>query len=276
MLVNVKTKFKFLAVLLAFSLLIPVVVGAQELTQGYASDELLLRGHVVGLNPNDTNKVETINTDRNEEALGVVVRSIDTALTLTDEQTGVFVSDNGRFEVLFSDVNGDIEIGEYVAVSSIRGIAMKSDTSQPFVIGRAVEPSNFGDPQNVLSTAAVVGADGVDIEVAIGRILVDLDIKPNPFAADNNNAPEFLVRISEQVAGKPVSALRIYAGLAIILVASTIAGTLLYSAVKSSIISIGRNPLSKKSVLAGLAQVVIISVIIFLSGLFAVYLILKI
>jgi len=276
MIERTKINIRLLSIIVAWMLLLPVVAGAQELTQGYAADELLLRGSVVGLDPNDTNKVMTISNPRREEALGVVVRAFDTALTLTDEQAGVFVASNGKFEVLFSDINGDVQVNDYVSVSSISGIAMKSDPSQPFVLGRALEPSNFGEPSNILSQPTVTGLDGVETEVAIGRILVDLDIKPNPFASDSNQAPEFLVRISEDVAGKPVSALRIYASLAIILVASTIAGTLLYSAVKSSIISIGRNPLSKKSVLAGLAQVVIISVIIFLSGLFAVYLILKI
>lgn len=270
-------KIKLPLMLATLSLLVlPLTLVAQELTQGYASDELLLRGHVVGLVEGDTSKVQTITNERREEALGVVVRPIDTALTLTDEQTGVFVVNNGKFEVLFSDINGDVQVNDYVSVSSISGIAMKADPRQPFVVGRALEASNFGDPNNVLSQPTVIGPDGLETEVAIGRILVDLDIKPNPFAADSSAAPEFLVSISQDIAGKPVSALRIYAGLAIILLASTISGTLLYSAVKSSIISIGRNPLSKKSVLAGLAQVVIISVIIFLSGLFAVYLILKI
>mgnify|MGYP007113549652 CR=1 FL=1 len=37
---------------------------AQELTQGYSTDETLIRGAIVGLNAEDNNKVETINSER--------------------------------------------------------------------------------------------------------------------------------------------------------------------------------------------------------------------
>ena len=54
-----------------------------------------------------------------------------------------------------------------------------------------------------------------------------------------------------------------------------IAGSLIYSAVRSSLIAIGRNPLSKKSIIRGLFQVVIIGLMVFLSGIFGVYLLLR-
>ena len=267
---------KIALILVGYLLAVVIPLAAQDFTQGYSTDETLLRGSVVGLNKEDNNKVETITSDRSADSFGVAVRSNDSAVTLTNDRTGVFIATTGRFEVLISDINGDINPGDYLAVSSIRGIAMKSDSQQSHVLGKALTASNLGDANNVLSQATVVDDSGNEIEVAVGRVLADILIQENPDAANTGRAPQFLINISSQIAGKPVSALRIYAAIAIILVASAIAGSLLYSAVKSSIISIGRNPLSKRSVLAGLAQVVIISVIIFMSGLFAVYLILKI
>lgn len=258
------------------SLLLLPAVHAQDFTQGYSSDETLLRGSVVGVVPDETNKVQAITADQEEQLLGVVVRSTDSALTVTDDRTGVFVATSGRFEVLVSDVNGPINSGDHIAVSSIEGIGAKANRDAQFVLGAALQGIDFTNSERILSQATVTGADGNPVTVNIARIIAEIDVGPNPNRPANQQAPDSLIRFSEAVAGKPVSALKIYAGLAIILIASGISGSLLYSAVKSSIISIGRNPLSKRSVLTGLAQVVVVSTIIFVSGLVAVYLILKI
>lgn len=273
---KLKTKKYTFALITAFSVLLFAPLFAQDFTQGYTSDQTLPRGSVVGISTEDINKVELVNSERSESVLGIVVRSSDTAVTLTEDRSGVFVATTGRFQVLVTDLNGDIKPGDFVSVSPIEGIAMKTDDNQKFIVGEALEASNLGDASNVIAQYTVTNPDGSESEVAVGRILVDIDVKPNPYARSTDRAPEFLVNFSETIAGKPVSALRIYAAIAVLMVASAVAGSLLYSAVRSSIISIGRNPLSKRSVLAGLSQVVIISVIIFMSGLFAVYLILKV
>ena len=248
----------------------------QDFTQGYSSDETLLRGSIVSISDDDSNKVEAVSVEESSKTLGIVIRDNDSAVTLTDDRTGVFVVTSGRYEVLVTSLNGPITTGDFLSVSSLDGVAMLSDDQQQFVIGTALEDVDFSDAANILSQTTVQDADGNDITVGISRVLAEVTIGPNPNRAEGQTAPDFLVTFTETIAGKPVSAIRIYAGLVIILIATVISGSLLYSAVKSSITSIGRNPLSRKSVLAGLAQVVIISFIIFISGLVAVYLILKI
>ena len=104
---------------------------------------------------------------------------------------------------------------------------------------------------------------------------VDVSIGKNPMLKSNNDLPTALRRASELVAGKPVSPIRVYMSLAILVVATAISGSLIYSAVRSSITAIGRNPLSKKAIMRGLFQVVIIGLIVFISGIFGVYLLLK-
>jgi len=49
----------------------------------------------------------------------------------------------------------------------------------------------------------------------------------------------------------------------------------MYSGIRSGMIAVGRNPLSKKSIIRSLIQTVIAGLIIFLAGVFAVYLLLK-
>lgn len=50
---------------------------------------------------------------------------------------------------------------------------------------------------------------------------------------------------------------------------------LLYAGVRNAIISIGRNPMSRKSIVKALIQVILTSLLILIIGLFAVYLLLK-
>lgn len=266
-----------LCVLAVVAVTLPVLqVSAQDFTQGYSSTETLLRGSLVGLVKDQENQVETITSDRNQDLVGVVVRSNDSAVTLTEDTTGVFVATSGRYDVLVTDVLGNLAAGDTITTSPVKGIAMKADTTQKLILGKMLVDVDFNDTSKILSTAQVKDKDGNTVTVRVARALAEIKVGTNPDLESENKAPEFLVKFSETIAGKPVSALRIYAGLIIIIVAGAISGSLLYSSVKTSIISIGRNPLSKNSVLSGLAQVVVISVIIFISGLVAVYLLLKI
>ncbi len=251
-------------------------LNAQEFIRGYSTTENLLRGSIVGLSPGQENQVETINSDRNRHLLGVVVRSSDSAVTLTEDTTGVFVATSGRFEVFVSDTRGDLKAGDNITTSPVSGIGHRAGSTEELILGKILEGVDFGESSRILSQTSVTNADGETVTVNIARALAEIGVDPNPDLSSEASAPEFLVKFSETIAGKPVSALRIYAGLIIVIIAGAISGSLLYSSVKTSIISIGRNPLSKNSVLTGLAQVVVISVIIFISGLVAVYLLLKI
>jgi F0F1-type ATP synthase membrane subunit c/vacuolar-type H+-ATPase subunit K len=85
-----------------------------------------------------------------------------------------------------------------------------------------------------------------------------------------------LSKAAQIVTNKPVSAIRIYASLIVLALAVVIAGVLLYSGVRNGMTAIGRNPLAKRSITRSLLQVVIISLIVFIIGLIAVYLLLKI
>ena len=87
--------------------------------------------------------------------------------------------------------------------------------------------------------------------------------------------PAFFKKAGEAITGKSVSTIRLYVALVILLVTVFITGSLLYGGVRSSLIAIGRNPLAKGAVARGLVQVIILGVIIFVLGLFSIYLILK-
>jgi hypothetical protein len=251
----------------------PVI--AQSLTQGYGADTLLKRGMIVGLTKDDLRKVETINSDQYERVHGIVVGASDSAVLLGQEDEKIYVATGGRFTVLVSNQNGDVSMGDYVTVSAVSGIGMKAGNSDPVIVGKALENFQSGDNNQVVSTVTVKEASGKERQLKIGQVLVDINIGKNPLLKIDDNLPSILRRASELMAGKPVSAIRVYMSLVILAVATIIAGSLTYSAVRSSLIAIGRNPLSKKSIIRGLFQVVIIAMMVFLSGVFGVYLLLK-
>lgn len=246
---------------------------AQTLTQGYGADEMLQRGMIVRLKQEDAGKVESLSLEDMEKMHGVVVDSNDAPVTLSADGQKVFVATVGRFDVLVSSQGGEINPGDYVTVSALRGIGMKAGTQEPVVVGRAITAYNGRD--NVISSTEIKSGDNTQ-SVNISRIQVDIGVARNPLLKSAEpNLPEFLKRAAESLAGKSVSPARAYVGALIFILSTIIAATLMYGGVRSAITSIGRNPLSKKSIIKGMLQVIITGLIIFISGIFGVYLLLK-
>lgn len=256
------------------SVLMGLPVLAQEFTQGYGADEKLLRGAVVSRTEADDSKVEGSLVAHVERMHGVVVRSNETPVTLTFDPSGVLVATSGRYEVLVSNINGEINEGDYITASSIKGVAMKADERQSRSLGQALQSFDTSDSNQVLATEEVLTSEGEPRTVAIGRVLTDLDTRNNPLAF-GVQAPQVLIELGESIAGGPVSVTRIWGALATLVLSFVTGSIIFYAGVRTSIIAIGRNPLSKASVLTGFVQVTATSLVIFAVGGFAVYLILK-
>lgn len=265
--------FGALVVLVAISLQHPL--SAQTVTQGFGSDTQLQSGILVQIKKSDATKVEPVSQNTMDQLHGVIVDPNDAPVTLSAEGQKVFVATNGRFDVLVSSQNGGINSGDYVTVSAIDGVGMKAGVNELFVIGRAL--SSFDGKTGSISSTEVKDSQGGKKSVNIGRVQVDIGVARNPLLVGTEpNLPEFLRRASEAIAGKVVNPIRVYIGVIVFIISTVIAGSLLYGGVRSGITSIGRNPLSKKSIVRGMLQVIITGLIIFISGLFGVYLLLKI
>lgn len=272
-----KISFRRCAAFLGLSLLIAVkltgVLSAQSVTRGYGSDEVLQRGMIVGLKKDDVNKVEAIDIKRLNNILGVVVNQNDSPITVSDDTNRIFVTTSGRYDVLVSDQQGVIAPNDYITLSSLGGIGMKADENQSDAVGRAV--GGFDGKTGVISEVSLVDSRNQSRTVHIGRISVELDIGRNPLAKNSNGAPAFLSRTGEAIAGKSVSALRLYLSAIIFGIGISIAGAVLYAGIRSSIIAIGRNPLGKRNILRSLFGVSITALFVFIVSIIAVYLLLK-
>lgn len=249
----------------------------QSVTESYGGDDKLQKGMLVRLKDGDADQVEALTQVDADKMLGVIVDANASAVTLTEEQTHtkqVYVAAYGRYPVLVSTQNGPIKSGDYLSVSALSGVAMKADEEQAIVIGKAA--SDFDGKNNVESIANLTNADGKKVDVAIGRVSVNIVISHNPFQQKGGNAlPGVLQRVSKGIAAKPVSIGRVYIGLAVLLISAFVAGSLLYAGVRAGLVAIGRNPLAKRSIIRAMLQATLTSLIVFIIGLFAVYLVLK-
>jgi len=249
----------------------------QAVVQSYSANGPLQTGMIIASVKGSASQVQALSIDEVTNMQGVVVAPNNAAISLSSGSTSssqVYVATAGRYNVIVSNENGSISVGDYISASSLAGIGMKAEDNEATVLGKA--DSAFNGGANAISTATIKKAGGGTTTVAIGIIPVEVSIASNPQQGHGiGELPGFLQVASSTIADKPVSAARVYVCLVILLLSMVISGSLFYSGVRNSLVSIGRNPLAKRFIIRGLAQVVIVGVIIFIIGLFAVYLLLR-
>lgn len=249
----------------------------QGAVEGHSADQPLQIGTIVQLAGSGTAKVAPATYDKASQMYGVVIdeRELSVTVSNADLPNQLYVATGGTHDMLVSTQNGPIKSGDYVTISAVDGIGMLAQPEQKTVFGRAL--ANFDGKTNVIGTAQLKDTTGKAAnKVAFGRIPVVIDIRRNPDEKSTKaNVPQFLQRLGEAIAEKPVGPLRIYLSILITGVCVVAAIVLLYSGVRNALISIGRNPLSKKSIFRALAEVILTALIVLITGLFAVYLLLK-
>lgn len=250
----------------AFAVAGPLKVAADTIVRAYSSKENIQPGWVVALAQDAVNTVEASPAEDPSRILGVVIDPSRAPVTL-QPQAGlkVFVATDGTYPVLVTTQNGPIKPGDYISMSATNGIAARATDDHSYILGQALEA--FDGDKNVITAAG----DGA----AIGRINVSIMPGKNPLVKASTAVPEPLRRAGEAIAGKNVTPLRIYAALAVFVASAVIASSILWVGVRSGMISIGRNPLSRHSIIQGLLQVIVVAVMVFAIGVFAVYLLLR-
>ncbi|HEX5796833.1 MAG TPA: hypothetical protein VFX86_00400 [Candidatus Saccharimonadales bacterium] len=253
-------------------LVITGMLSAQTLNRGYKADQTLQKGMLVKEKDGDPTKVEPLTRETLDSLKGVVVARNDSPVVIASEDQTVFVASTGVYEVLVSDENGMIEPGDYLSISSLSGIAMKATREQSLVLGRAAAAFS-GQGDAIGSTAR----ESDNKQINFGRIETDIAIAANPLQKNSrlDTVPKILREVSSSVAGQPVSNARIWLASIVFIATSLLTGIMLYGGTKSSLLALGRNPLSKASIIRGLLQVVILGLTVFICGMFGVYLLLK-
>lgn len=250
--------------------------GGGASVQGYAADTAIDKGAIVELTGENANRVKMASQGASQNMFGVTVDRNQLPVTLSSGlQNETYVAVSGTYDVLVSTQAGAIASGDYITLSSVDGVGMKAGTEEKTVLGRANAP--FDGKGVTLGAATLKDTAGSTTgKVALGLVPVTIDIKSNPNTISTKvNVPEPLQRIGQAIAEKEVSPVRIYISLAIAIVSVLAAVVIVYSGVRNGVISIGRNPMSKKSIFRALLETILTSLLILIIGAFAVYLLLK-
>ncbi len=250
---------------IAAILVAPAIALADNVVEGFASSSVLQPGIVASIDSSATKTVKAAPANDVSKIYGVVVDPSDAPFTVKSQNSQAFVATSGIYRVLVSTVNGTIKAGDYISMSNLNGIGAKATAIQSTVVGQA--QSGFDGSSNVITTSG--GA-------AIGRIYASIGVQKNPLANNDPAIPYFLKKLAVSLANKPVPVVRIYAALVVFVVAAISAITILWSGVRSGMVSLGRNPLSRHTIFSGMYKVILTGMAVFIIGLAGVYLLLKI
>lgn len=260
-----------LALLFLVANFIPAV-SAASLAQGYHSADALTAGAVVSLTQSGSNEVHTTDSSNENLILGIAVESKNAIVDLQPSGSDVRVAISGEVPVLVTDLNGDIKSGDSLIISNIAGVAMKdSDDSeaQKFI---GIASQDFSK-SSASAKQVTIKSNDQDKSVAVGLINVKILLsnrqnstpRPNPFIA-----------LVEKLIGRPVGTAQLIGAVAVFITTFVFTGFLLNGAIRGAFVSIGRNPLSKPSIVSNMIRVVVIGLVILIAGIAMAYVILLI
>ncbi len=248
------------------------VEGAASIAQGFQTNEAnISTGALMSLKQGTPNHVELANTERVERLAGIVATK--SLLELSDGSSTVQVVTSGLTVGLVSDINGEVRVGDHITASPMGGIGMKA-TENVIAVGSAQ-----GDLKRSETTQQVVtNLAGEEQTIHIGAIPIQVNVAA--FVVDGGTqsygVPLFVQGAANIIAGHAVSPVRTIVAIVLLLLVFVTVGVMLRSAIRSSIISIGRNPLSETVVRKSLLEVGLAVTGIAFFGLVTIYLILKI
>jgi uncharacterized membrane protein YphA (DoxX/SURF4 family) len=226
-----------------------MTVFAAAITQGFASTQNLPPGSLAATLDSKVGEVVGANTENANNIVGVVVTG-DTATLNINATAAIHVATSGSAEVFVTDLAGAIKAGDKITASPLNGVGMKANDSVK-IVGVAEEDL---DAQAQSQQQTITSRDGRKRQVKIGMIPVRVQVSYYSAPQEKTIVPPPFQQFSNAVAGKQVSPLRVIIGFFVILAAIVSVSIMLFSAMKSSIISIGRNPLASKNIYKGVFE----------------------
>jgi len=270
-------RLRFIA-LSTFSLVLSIFCALPVSAQGNSSisqefktkDNNVSSAALVGIEKDNSNTIELSNMEDTDKLLGVV--GAKPLIELSGGASGVQVVTSGLTLALVSDINGKVVNGDRVTASPIEGVGMKA-TSSSVIVGIAQ-----GDLKSVSTEKRTITTkDGKKQTVNIGLLPVQVGVAY--YTVDDGKAsyvPAFLQELANNVSGRNVSPVRVLVAALILLLLFICITVLLYSAVRSSIISIGRNPLSESAVRKSLVEVGLTVAAVLVFAILIIYLVLTV
>ena len=267
---GLKSRLGFFTALLLGLIITPVIaVAATLVSQSFVASSSLATGSIVSLQKGTTDHVASSTTANSGDIIGVVINPDSSQISISyDQGTQVSVATSGIEQVLVSDINGNISVGDPITSSPITGMGMKA-TNNVKIVG--VAQDNF--PNATSQKASYKDQSGTSHSVNLGQIPVLVNVSYYYKQPNKTIIPAALQNLANSLANKQVNALPIIVSIAIFIITLVIVVSIVYSLIRSSIISVGRNPMSQAAVYRNVIQLSALVIVILGVGLGAIYMV---
>jgi len=256
------------------SLFVWASVLAGAISQGYHSNIPLSEGTIVSAVKNSNKEIEKTNLENESLLAGIVTNDSKSVISLQPKGTDIGVVVNGEVNLLVTDINGDIEQGDYLIISPLAGVAMKDSLNSQAKKYIAVAAQSFNKKSAGVKPVPVELNNGQHKDVSVGIMLANLVLSNR---VDKANSKQNTVLVfAQRIAGKPVNNIRLISSVAVFMSTLFLTGLLLNGSIKGSFISLGRNPLSKTIILNNLFRIIAFGIVILTAGTAISYTILRI
>lgn len=252
---------RYLSAALLFALmLVPnatvLAAASAAISQSYqTSSQNISQGTLVSLVTSGSTSI--VPADTSTASILVGIAATKPVLELSNStSTSIQVVTSGVTDALVSDANGTVKAGDRITASPVSGIGMKAIKSGEVV----------GTAQKSLSSVSTIkervsGTNGQTVTINVGLIPIAVNVVYYSTATSSGTLstfiPPFLQNLANALTGKQVSPIRVLIGTAALLLGFLAITVMLYVAIKSGMISIGRNPLAEAALRRGLVDVLV-------------------
>jgi len=253
------------------TIILPAAAAATTLvSQTFSADSAIPSGSIVSIKKGTTDQVVSTTASNVNDIFGVVVNADSSQLSISSGGNNqVNVAQSGVEQVLVSDINGQIAVGDSITASPITGVGMKA-TSNSKIVGIAQDTF----PNSTAKRITYKDKSGQNQSVSAGQVPVLVNISYYYRQPDKTLIPTALQNIANTLAGKKVNTLPILVSIGIFIVTLVVVVSIVYSLIHSSIISVGRNPMSQAAVFRNVIQLSLLVVIILAVAVSSIYMVL--
>jgi hypothetical protein len=243
----------------------------ESISNPYKTTTNIKPGSIVSLDIYQQNEVVAANTTNEQRLVGVTVSNQQSLLAVNNASNTTQVVSNGISNTLVSTINGPISIGSQIAVSPLSGVGDNASVGSK-IVGIAEAPFNSSTPgaisQNIYDSSKHLH------KIYVGYTPVLIAINGNINTTSNGGFIDNLRNLVSDIAGHTISNTSLILICTITFITLVAIIVLIYGAITGGLISIGRNPLARGSILVSIGQIFLMVLIIAAISVTIIYFIL--
>jgi hypothetical protein len=242
-----------------------------NISHSYDADGTIVNGDLVGLEANKPDYVQLANTGNGTRLLGVAVNSGDSLLAVDASTAKIQVATSGSAGVLVTTLNGNINVGDEIGVSPFNGLGMKA-VANSHIVGLA--EASFNSQSSGATLRQVKDESNHTKQIWVGFTQVSLAVSSNSTPAGGSRL-SFLQKIAKSLTGHTISTFRILISIVILLLAVVVLVAIIHASIYGSLLSVGRNPLAKDSIIRALIYITTMAILLVSIAASAIFFLLK-